>query len=107
MYFNNQEQPSTLISEGITKKMLAYGGVLMSTEIAFEEGVDGIHHHHEQEQIVYILDGKFEFTVDDITQICSKGDTVYIPSNISHQGKCTEKGRLLSLFTPLREDLIR
>jgi quercetin dioxygenase-like cupin family protein len=61
-------------------------------------------HHHVHEQVMHVLEGKFEFTVDGNTQICEKGAVVVIPSNVPHKGKSLTDCRIIDVFHPVRED---
>ena len=38
--------------------------------------------------------------------VMTAGDTVYIPGNVEHSLVCLEKGELIDIFTPEREDFI-
>lgn len=61
-------------------------------------------HSHPHEQVVNMLSGKFEFTVDDDTRVLVPGDVVVIPSNAEHSGKALADCRILDVFHPVRED---
>ena len=47
-----------------------------------------------------------EFTLEGDSTTLSAGDSVYIPSNAMHGLVCLEKGELLDIFTPEREDFL-
>ena len=61
-------------------------------------------HQHIHEQIMHVLEGEFEFTVDGKTQICVAGDVIIIPSNTPHGGKAITPCKLMDVFTPVREE---
>jgi quercetin dioxygenase-like cupin family protein len=61
-------------------------------------------HAHPHEQVVNILAGRFELTVEDDTRILDAGDVVVIPSNAAHSGKALAECRILDVFHPVRED---
>ena len=48
-------------------------------------------HNHNHSQVTHISEGKFEVTIDGETKILKKGDSFYIPSNITHGVACIEK----------------
>jgi quercetin dioxygenase-like cupin family protein len=61
-------------------------------------------HDHPHEQVVNILAGRFELTVEDDTRILDAGDVVVIPSNAAHSGRALAECRILDVFHPVRED---
>ncbi|MFV0502491.1 MAG: cupin domain-containing protein [Lachnospirales bacterium] len=92
----------------IKRKIKAFDGSLMTVEVYFEDGAQGYTHQHVHEQICYCLEGEFDFTVEDITKKIKSGDSIYIKSNIPHGCKLlSHKGRLLDIFTPIREDFLK
>ena len=58
-------------------------------------------------QISYVLNGKLEATIESERKIISKGDTYITEPNIPHGVRCLEKGALLAIFTPIREDFLK
>ena len=78
----------------------------MMVEIYFDKGAVGEIHSHPHEQITYVLEGEFEFTIDGKKQIVKDGDSIFNESNVPHGTICLEKGRLLDVFTPHREDFL-
>lgn len=63
-------------------------------------------HAHFQEQVSYVLEGKFELTVDGVTHGLTKGQVFVIPSNIPHSGLAITDCFILDVFTPVRADYI-
>ena len=61
-------------------------------------------HHHIHEQIMHVVEGEFEFTLDGISKVYSNGDVVVIPSNIPHYGKALSDCKLMDVFSPVREE---
>lgn len=94
------------LGEGISRKVLAHSEKLMMVEVSFEMGSIGMAHSHAQEQASYVLEGVFEFSVDDEKKIIRVGDTVYIAPDLIHSTLCLEKGKLLDVFSPMRKDFV-
>lgn len=94
------------VDPGVTRKIYPTGNKLMMMEVEFEAGAIGPVHSHPHEQLTYCLKGKLEFTLNDSIHILSKGESLYIPSNMEHGVIALEPSRLLDTFTPLREDLL-
>ena len=61
-------------------------------------------HNHIHEQIMHVVSGKFEFTLDGKSNIYSDGDVVVIPSNIFHSGKALTDCKLMDVFSPVRQE---
>ncbi|MGB4351973.1 MAG: cupin domain-containing protein [Tissierellaceae bacterium] len=105
--FYNKDIGIEDLGKGVSRKILAYDKNLMTVEVFFEEGAVGEMHSHPHEQITYVLEGKFEFTIGGEKYLVEAGDTLYKQSNIEHGAICLEKGRLLDIFTPAREDFLK
>lgn len=107
-YYDNDAVLETLVEGKNYRKIKAHDGGLMLVEVFFENGGVGEPHTHVHEQATYCLEGKFEFTIGDETKIIGVGDTIYMPSGILHGCRLlSEKGRLLDIFTPQREDFLK
>tara|TARA_B100000902_G_scaffold390438_1_gene439348 strand:- start:12 stop:323 length:312 start_codon:yes stop_codon:yes gene_type:complete len=63
-------------------------------------------HNHIHEQIMHVVEGKFEFTLNGLTKIYYSGDIVVIPTNIPHSGKALTDCKLMDVFSPLREEYL-
>ena len=78
----------------------------MQVQVFFEQGAIGAMHSHPHEQLTYVLEGEFEFTIGGETRIVKAGDTLYKQPNIMHGCVCKKKGALLDTFTPQRQDFL-
>ena len=47
---------------------------------------------------------RFEIEIDGVKQILKAGDVFHVPSNVIHGAVCLEKGVLVDVFSPMRED---
>jgi quercetin dioxygenase-like cupin family protein len=61
-------------------------------------------HHHPHEQIVNVLEGSFELTIDEETEIVPAGCVAVIPPGAPHSGRALTRCRILDVFCPARED---
>lgn len=107
-YFFKNDTNIEIVDEGkCSRRITGYKGKLMTVEVFFENGCLSAEHKHPHEQITYCLEGKFEFYIGDEAKVIEEGDTVYMPPEILHNCKLlSEKGRLLDIFTPIREDFL-
>lgn len=69
-----------------------------------EEGAEVPEHHHSHEQMMHVVEGQFEFTLNGQTQVYIDGAIVPIPSNIPHSGKALTACKLMDVFSPVREE---
>ena len=106
MYVKNSEIEETDLGKGVTRKILASGGGMMTVQFAFEKGAVGTPHTHVHEQVGYVLQGRFELTLGDDKTIIQPGDTYYVPSNTLHGVVALDDGVLLDVFTPQRQDFL-
>ncbi len=61
-------------------------------------------HSHPHEQVVNIIKGEFELTVDGEPRVIVPGMVVPIPPNVPHSGKAITDCRIIDVFHPVRED---
>ena len=106
MYVKHSEIEETDLGTGVTRKILASGGGMMTVQFAFEKGAVGTPHTHVHEQVGYVLQGRFELTLGEDKTIMEAGDTYYVPSNTLHGVVALEDGVLLDVFTPQRQDFL-
>lgn len=87
-----------------------YHGKLVHTQnmsLAFWDVVLGAEvpeHSHMNEQVMHVLEGRFEFTLNGETKIYESGDLVIIPPHAPHSGKALTVCKLLDVFSPTREE---
>lgn len=91
---------------GVVRRILAYSKDLMTVENHFEEGAVGALHSHPHTQITYVVSGAFEFEIDGEKHMVRAGDTLLKTDGVVHGCVCREKGVLLDIFTPAREDFV-
>jgi quercetin dioxygenase-like cupin family protein len=91
---------------GVTRRVLAYLPQEMMVEVRFEQNSVGAAHTHPHTQCTYVLEGEFEFTVEEQAFTVHAGDTLAFASNEKHGCVCRQKGTLLDVFTPMREDFV-
>ena len=91
---------------GVSRRILAYTEKLMIVEVNFCAGSVGAVHTHPHSQNVYIISGRFKFTVNGQDIEVGAGDSLAFEPNLPHGTICLESGTLLDIFTPMREDFL-
>ncbi|MBS3650857.1 cupin domain-containing protein [Pseudaminobacter sp. 19-2017] len=86
-----------------------HGKVLHTDSMSFvlwriDAGASLPEHRHVHEQVIHMLDGTFEATVDGRTETLHAGMVSAIPSNALHSGRALTDCRILDAFSPVRED---
>ena len=56
------------------------------------------------EQIMHVVEGIFELTIDGKTETLTTGAVVTIPGNIKHGGKAISNCKVIDVFMPEREE---
>ena len=69
-----------------------------------DEGARLPEHSHPHEQIVNMLEGTYELTVDGETFVLGAGDVLVIPGGATHSGGARSPCRILDVFSPVREE---
>ena len=60
-----------------------------------------LHVHLHQDEIFYVVEGKYRFAVGEETMELGAGDTIFLPRNVPHTWiQLTDKGRLLYAVQP-------
>ena len=64
MFGYNADAIVTPCEPGVVRRVLSWSDEMMMCEISFEKGAKGNFHHHPHEQITYVAEGSFSFTID-------------------------------------------
>lgn len=89
-----------------------YHGKMIHTEkltLAYwevEAGAEVPEHSHHHEQIMQVLEGRFEFSLDGEIREYKPGELVVIPSHSKHSARALTACRIMDIFCPVREDYI-
>jgi quercetin dioxygenase-like cupin family protein len=61
-------------------------------------------HHHINEQVTHVLEGRFVLVVDGESKELEPGIVAVIPSNVKHYGHAVTDCLMLDVFSPVRSD---
>ena len=101
--YNLDEIPSKEFFPGFKGKLIHTDSMTLAYW-DIEEGCDLPEHSHVHEQVVNLLEGKFELTVDGTTHVLEAGAVFPLASNVVHSGRALTFCKILDVFTPVRED---
>lgn len=94
------------VDKGVERKILCHDDHLMMVCVRFEKGAVGLLHHHVHRQISYVESGLFEVSIDGHKKILKAGDSFLVAPHLVHGVIALEKGSLIDIFNPAREDFL-
>jgi len=92
--------------KGVSFEVVAVGQKTMVTKMNLKIENKVPVHAHPNEQIGYVLSGKYRIIYQDINEIIYPGDSYAIPENIEHSLEVIEAGEIIDVFTPPRIDYL-
>jgi unsaturated pyranuronate lyase len=79
----------------------------MTNFVRFAPDTEAPLHVHEEEQIVIVLEGEFEFELDGDVRTMRPGDVAVVPSWVPHGARTKESGCYeVDVFNPPRRTLL-
>jgi len=72
--------------------------------VEVDEGATFPEHHHPHEQIVSVLEGRLELTVNGTRHELTRGSVFVIPPDVPHSGRGLTRCLVLDAFAPNRDD---
>ena len=95
--------PPFEISKGFNARLIHTDNLTLAY-VDIDDGAALAEHSHVHEQVVNMLEGRFELTVNGVPHILEAGDVFALASNVPHSGRALTKCRILDVFNPVRED---
>ena len=95
--------PLEVMSDVISRKVISGEKAMIAQVFLKKDGVVP-EHHHESEQVTYILEGALKFELEGKKVIVRKGEVLRIPSNVPHRAVALEDTFDLDIFSPIRKD---
>ena len=92
-----------MMSDVISRKIIT-GEKAMVAQVFLKKDAVVPEHHHESEQITYILEGALKFELEGREVVVRKGEVLTIPSNVPHRAVALEDTVDLDIFSPIRTD---
>src|SRR6202158_1282583 len=102
-HFSWESVPLEKMSDVISRKVIS-GDKAMVAQVFLKKGAVVPEHHHESEQITYILEGALKFELQGREVTVRKGEVLRIPSWVPHRAVALEDTVDLDIFSPIRLD---
>lgn len=101
--FRWNEIPEEPLNPLLSRKLIT-GDRMMMSHVILKKGCVVPAHHHENEQLTYILSGALKFDIEGKEVIVREGEVLVIPSNVVHAAVALEDTLDLDVFCPPRQD---
>jgi quercetin dioxygenase-like cupin family protein len=107
-WYRWEDVPTEPVSE-LLSRMLITGDRMMLAQVFLKKGCIVPRHHHENEQLTYIVSGALRFWIgEDESEVVMvrAGEVLHIPSNVPHKAEAVEDTLDVDIFSPPRQDWI-
>ncbi len=91
----------------LLERRLVTGERMMLAHVYLKKGCIVPLHHHENEQLTYVLDGALKFWLGEDQQettVVRAGEVLVIPPNVPHKAEALEDTLDVDVFSPPRQD---
>jgi quercetin dioxygenase-like cupin family protein len=102
-YTTWNDVPLETMSDVISRRVVS-GEKAMVAQVYLKKDAVVPLHHHDSEQITYILEGALKFELQGREVVVRKGEVLLIPSNVPHRAVALEDTLDLDIFSPIRQD---
>ena len=92
------------LAEGIRARVIA-GENITITHVTLDKGAILPEHKHPQEQIVNVIEGELELTVEGQEYVLTRGRVFTLAPNQPHSGRALTEVYVIDVFQPNRADL--
>lgn len=88
-----------IIARAVDGERITMAVVDLAPDVALPE------HHHENEQLGFVIKGTLEFRIGTDKRVLHAGDTYVIPSHVPHEAHAGPEGATVAdVFAPVRAD---
>ena len=105
-WYRWNDLPLETLSPKLDRRLIT-GDRMMIAHVYLKKGCIVPKHHHENEQLTYILEGVLRFHIgDDGAEVLDvrAGEVLHIPSNVPHEAEALEDTLDVDVFSPPRQD---
>ena len=100
------DMPVEPVSDMLSRRLIT-GDRMMLAHVYLKKGCIVPKHHHENEQLTYILEGALRFWLgedQEQTLVVKAGEVLHIPSMLPHKAEALEDTLDVDVFSPPRQD---
>ena len=88
-----------IIARAVNGERITMAVVELAPNVALPE------HHHENEQLGFVIKGTLDFRIGSDKRVLHAGDTYVIPSHVPHEAVAGPQGATVAdVFAPVRAD---
>jgi quercetin dioxygenase-like cupin family protein len=105
-WYRWDDMPKENVNDLLDRRLIT-GDRMMLAHVYLKKGCLVPMHHHENEQLTYVLEGRLDFTIgaDRARQVSvGPGEVLFIPSNVPHEALAVEDTLDVDVFSPPRAD---
>jgi quercetin dioxygenase-like cupin family protein len=105
-HFKWDQIPAERLNDKFVRK-LAWDGKIMVARTEVAQGYVVPLHAHDNEQVTWVMSGKWRFTLEGKTIDVGPNEMISIPANVPHTAEAVETLVAYDIFTPPREDWLK
>ncbi len=105
-FYRWNDMPKEKVNDLLDRRLIT-GDRMMLAHVYLKKGCVVPRHHHENEQLTYVVEGALHFWIgeDESEEITIKaGEVLHIPSNVWHKAAALEDTLDVDIFSPPRAD---
>lgn len=88
-------------------RQVVHGERLTLARVHLKKGCKIPLHHHENEQVSNVIEGRLRFEIGGQEKVVGPGEMIHIPPHSPHLAEALDDCVCLDIFTPTREDWMR
>ena len=96
--------PARPILDGAVQGRYVHVDAMTIGEVSLDPNTVVPMHVHPHEQLTYVIEGRFQFTVGSETTVLEPGMVALIPGGVTHGGTTLTACTVIDVFSPIRED---
>jgi len=105
-HYRWEDLPKEKLTEFLDRRIIT-GNQAMLTHVYMKKGCVVPLHHHQNEQLTYVLEGALKLWVGDKEEeehLIRPGEVLVIPGNVPHRAEALEDTLDVDVFSPPRQD---
>jgi quercetin dioxygenase-like cupin family protein len=102
-HINWDQVPAERMNDSFVRR-IAWDGKVMIGRTDVQKGYVVPLHSHPNEQVTWVISGKWRFRLEGKTVEVGPNEMIFIPANVEHSAEAVETLVAYDIFTPPRED---